>query len=787
MLPTAALVMEVVTGICANVFFDPISTPLHLLLVALVPVVNCVLWRKARQGNSNVDRRLELFVGITVAISLVYTIVFLPLLPFAALMTVRTIFLLFLPAIFTLLPLAPLSALGATLAIKSRIAMRTSVSTGIGFLLGVLLVAAAELPRGLTNYALALASSADEKIVARGVNLLQRFGTTELILERCYGIRNDDFITWLRRSLIDGTFGSNFDRLSPGQVNEADQLHARQIFFRVTGESFNSLPTLKQRRGLWGWGFDTEQGGTSVGGRVDELELVQSMFHGSIDADARVSYTEWTLVVKNGSDFQQEARFQLTLPAGGVISRATLWIDGEEHEAAFGTRAQARAAYENVVRVERRDPLLVSSLGANRALVQLFPVGERGGERKIRIGITAPLLREESSTAILRLPGIDERNFSLQPGLIHSVWFESRRPLEMNGKAVKRENLSDKLYAVRGELEDSHEAAFIRVTRDPEVVQTQSEWRRNGSKAHVYQRLNEEFGKKYTSVVVVVDGSISMKSERETVVSALSTLAEQIDLTTIVATDEKMKTLETKVKSDASTLLRELRKGKYFVGGKDNLPALIQAWDAASANEGSAIIWIHGPQPVFLERPEDLTQYFLRRPGGVTLYDFQLVPGPNVISDELSRMSNVHRVARLTDGDSDLKRFIGEFLGFSKRVVATRWFAREGEEPMTNARTTSDHLARLTAFAEIISLWQTRKSDALKTAEQLGMSYQLVTPLTSAVVLESRADYLAAGLEPGKEATVPTIPEPATYLLMLVAMTFLYLASRRCSPKWNVG
>jgi hypothetical protein len=53
---------------------------------------------------------------------------------------------------------------------------------------------------------------------------------------------------------------------------------------------------------------------------------------------------------------------------------------------------------------------------------------------------------------------------------------------------------------------------------------------------------------------------------------------------------------------------------------------------------------------------------------------------------------------------------------------------------------------------------------------KLASSYQLVTPLTGAVVLETQEQYQRAGLEPVKSGTVPTIPEPEEWLLMLSAL-----------------
>jgi hypothetical protein len=55
----------------------------------------------------------------------------------------------------------------------------------------------------------------------------------------------------------------------------------------------------------------------------------------------------------------------------------------------------------------------------------------------------------------------------------------------------------------------------------------------------------------------------------------------------------------------------------------------------------------------------------------------------------------------------------------------------------------------------------------------LAQAYQVVTPVSGAVVLETDADYERAGLEPPAAGDVPTVPEPEAYLLLLVACAML--------------
>src|SRR6185436_12440072 len=169
---------------------------------------------------------------------------------------------------------------------------------------------------------------------------------------------------------------------------------AREIYFRVSGRAFNSVPapTVRTGRGVWAelneWTWDEDQGGERVGGRIKGLFLHSSRLDTTINAEAVWSYTEWTMEFRNDSQQQREARAQILLPPGAVVSRLTLWVNGEEREAAFAGRSQTRQAYEKVAIQQRRDPVLVTTAGPDRVLMQCFPV-QPGGLMKVRLGITA--------------------------------------------------------------------------------------------------------------------------------------------------------------------------------------------------------------------------------------------------------------------------------------------------------------------------------------------------------------------------------------------------------------
>ena len=90
-----------------------------------------------------------------------------------------------------------------------------------------------------------------------------------------------------------------------------------------------------------------------------------------------------------------------------------------------------------------------------------------------------------------------------------------------------------------------------------------------------------------------------------------------------------------------------------------------------------------------------------------------------------------------------------------------------------NSKETSKHLARLWAFDEVANLLRLGEDKSSDAAMKLASSYQIVTPLTGAVVLETQEQYQRAGLAPVSPGTVPTIPEPEEWLLMLSALLVL--------------
>jgi len=777
-LPLVTLGIEESAHFCAEIFFDPIPTIWHTLLVGFVPLANFLVWRAARKGETGIEvYRQMLFLGlangVAMGVAFFYTLLFLPLTPLAVLA------ILYLG--MGLLPLAPLFSFISALLCRNylrrmaaTLALTKAPGLGLGLIFSLIILISIELPVTLTRLGLQMAASNSPETSLRGIRWLRTIGNEETMLRACYERPGDamDLIGFLF------TIG---DPVMPEE--------ARKIYYRVTGRPFNTVPPPKLY-GLSRWEqeaatFDPDPGGEMAGGGVKGLSLAGSRLEGSIDPDAALVYLEWTLVFKNTSRLQREARAQIALPPQGVVSRLTLWIDGEEREAAFGARGKVRQAYEQVVR-EKRDPVLVTTSGPDRVLVQCFPVPPNGGEMKVRIGITAPLLFEAGTSdlnktqGLLRLPYFLERNFGIPKEVSHTVQIESEKPVEAivgpaGGPPLLLENSEKGLYSVRGlvkHVELAEPFTTLRVSRSGEVVRawTPDPVDKNGGV--IRQTLEEKEFLPPTRVVLVIDGSRSMHEFLPEVADALPKLPEGIEFSLVFASDEVVE-LSGPIQKGSGQLYRAVADRLRTLsgeGGRDNVPALSRAWNIAAESPNSAIVWIHGPHPILLQSPEELVRKWERRPDNPRLYEIQTRNGPNRIAEKLDGIQAVEPVPRLEGLTRNLEGLFSSWKGTSKRAVFSRERVERGSpQDPDQGKETSGHLARLWARDEVSKLLASKGGNSrVEEAIQLAVSYQLVTPVSGAVVLETQQQYQQTGLEPVSPGTVPTIPEPETWMLLLV-------------------
>ena len=746
-MPAISITVEATSHICADVFFDPIPTFWHLLLVIFVPLAQLQVWFAIRKGAADRLALAGFLNAVAIGISLFYSLVYVPLVPLSLLALLFGV---------GLLPLAPFLSLLAALIMRSQLKRVAATAPEKSFtvktrglLAGLALTAAVigivELPATLTTIGLQMATSASPQMRTDGIRFLREFGNKDALLRSCYS--NTGWATDL--------IGSAFSIKNPVTTTDA-----QKIYYRVTGETFDrSIPPARvgARLPLDTIDFDRNQGGTEVGGgKLQGLSLASSKLDGNVDADGAVGYMEWTLVFQNDSDVQREARAEVQLPPGGVVSRLTLWVNGEEREAAFAGRSQVREAYQKVAIRQRRDPVLVTTSGRDRVLVQCFPVPP-AGTMKIRFGVTMPLVLEDLFHAKLVLPHFVYKNFRVPDEVEHRVHIKGGISAVMNDAALSDPDSSITL---------GRSGVTEMWSKDP-----------FNSAFTIQQSVAEQTPRHLRRIVFVVDTSETMRSHVPAIANAIRSLPSDFDVK-LILTDANIPAgsiaLTSLYGQDADAIVSSLNNAT-FEGGADNAPALMKAWEIAAQKPGNnAIVWIHNPQRVLLSPVDELKQRWEHHAYGPTLYSVQTTRGSDEIEKKLEEIDGVNTVARTGPLETDLHFLFAQLTGRVKKLELVRSSRKLDQQALAHAGVhTSDHLARLWASDEVERILAPRDLSLTDEAIDLAVRYQLVTPVSGAVVLETAEQYRANGLEPVNAGTVPTIPEPEMVALLIVAGGFM--------------
>ena len=746
-LPFASVTMEMCTGFCSEVVGGGL-TENALLCAAMcsVPALNFIAWLCCLRGRGAGSRILRAICGFSFGIAVMYAVALLPLTVFGAIFFCFT-FWYFGIGFIGLLPAAPLFAALAATGFKRGLDRNAEAAGGPrakGFALGLAAAGAVWLAvlagMGIEECGMRMAASDDSALSAKGVRML-----------RAMRVWTDDATLWRRLRLC----------RTPGWISPLSVVASfrpdipmekqRLIYYRVTGEDPEAVFDAWNHRGGRRLSWDRFVGGEKMGGVLDGLSLRGSSYSTDIDAPGSVGYAEWTLVFSNDGDRQQEARARIALPPGGVVSRLTLWIDGEEREAAFGTKGQVRRAYESVVN-RRRDPVLVNVCGPDQVQMQCFPVPSKG-EMKVRIGITVPLdTSDDGRTARLPAPAILARNFSV-PGSLLGLPADETKTLE-KPPAPAAAYMDDGFAPIAGRA--------------------------------VVQRISRAAGWKPTRVAVVLDASAAMKPFFEKdAARALAAIPADVSAELWLVGDEAP---SAPVSSPANDKDRALAFGQALrshrcTGGCCNLVTLARALDSLAKDPGpAALVWIHAAQPV-VSQTADVLSAKIAGAANVRTFLCQVAPGTCEISSSLASAPSVFSCTA-----SALKGGAVPAL----EEVFSRWGSTSWQATRTNvaradvpgdAVKAGRHLGRLWAAEETLRTYRVGDPVSLEKAQKLALPWQIVTPVTGAVVLETAEQYRQHNLKPAEadsvpttSPSVPTVPEPSSIMCLVLAALVLALA-----------
>lgn len=738
LLPIITLGFEIATGMSDEIYINPIPNLLYALLVASVPAVVALnLFRCTRQQPI---RRWELQLNsLAIAIAMVYTIIYLPIAPFAAVGVIAYG--------LGLLPLAPAFSLFSAYRLRREMKQRMVPDIPlrlrdfyVWFSAGLALLALASAPRVLTDYGIAQYMRSTNGDDSSAIKLLRTFGSEKALLKACYR-RTDPIFFW-------------------GGGSRLETAEARKLYYRVTGESFNTQR--KEQDGFFnvrgGSSFDRDLGGEHVGQRVEEITLEESRLDGILQPETGTGYVEWTLVFRNDDSWRDhEARMLLSMPTGGVASRVTLWVNGEPREAAFGSKAKVRTAYQNVAVRQRRDPVLVNWAGNDLLLVQCFPIQPNGGRMKIRIGMSFPLEVDPDSTLAHRYPTIVAENFTIPDSLRHAVWFEEKYGHEIHSAPVVDLTM-DALASKRHSLRQHTDQLWPTFNSTHPTRDTPATFR-------AILPSETPIAKPHA---IVVDGSRGMRPQVDSISKWLMQQDGTLDV--FFASDQVL------TYTGSGNECAKWLQSKKFTGGQDNVPALVAALrklqTTSSADSPTQLYWFSGAQPIQLSGTESIRQLFERRALHIDIVACLSSRDYNALY-ELAPLSYCDSLYLQRDGT--LHKPILHFESVASSDAAPRGSSHAhrlslAEQTRTRAQETYNQQARL-GPAKF-------RTQIAKIADQAAKAY-LVTQLSGAVVLETDQQYKDNKLEAGDPNHVPTVPEFKHYALFLGLGSLAWIACQR--------
>ena len=759
LLPFAALFAELGWAFSAEYFLNPIPTLWHVLLVGFVPAGNVYLLWCLYRNNLDRPKVLAYSSSLIIGVSIFYSLVFLPVSPISLIGII----------VYGLgfLGLSPMGAFLCTFLIRRRlreVVGENSFSLNwkgaiVGLLLAVIIIGISESRFIFTRYALEMASSEDAGSQEAGLNLLRSYGDEKYLVKLSSSYKSSFYIS-------DSIYGM-FVRSESTSTEKA-----REIYYRWHGERYERagdpdawLSTPRDLRGNTNWRWRENK----------DLSMIESEMEGSIDNRASVGYLEWRMKFKNVSDFRQaEAVGQIQLPPDAVVSRLTLWVKGEEREAAFAERNKVTEAYEEIVS-QSRDPVLVTSAGRDRVDMKCFPVLPKSGEMQIRIGITFPLTLEAREKGVLRLPYFRDNNFMIPDEFRHKVSVLATNELQTKTDTLESKR-DKKFYILSGEisnqtLRDSNSLIVAKRDEENRVVRAKFE---NG---YIKQEIREAETKKPSKYIFVVDTSSRMEAQREHLISAIEKLSKNAEVGLILTHGNafnKGRAYPGTFTGTSSEVVKQIEQAE-FGGGTDNLPSIAKAWDMANETENAVIVWIHSIQPFKFNNSIELSKRLVRRPNRTEIFSIPVDDGVDEIEKELADLGFLGNPVRFGHFRADLNRLISQLNRTSKKFEYVRTI--EDKTSVTVDKTVSKHLARLWAYDEINTILASEKEE--RPAIDLAVKYQLVTPVTGAVVLETKEQYDKAGLKPLEKNVVHAVPEPETYFMLFVGFAIVLLVIRR--------
>ena len=438
-----------------------------------------------------------------------------------------------------------------------------------------------------------------------------------------------------------------------GMLLGIDPGTTKQLYFNLTGTPYQSIAELTANDG----GGDSTLSSTyenyladqTIGEVVPGLSLKRSQIRGGVNSSTLTANLEWTFVIKNKSQTNAEARAEIALPPGAVVSKLTLWQEGRPTDALISASYAGDNAHSKV-----DNPASIRYMGKGRVLLECRP-SEHGNESKVSVTMIAPLKLDTEGEASLALPRLMASNFNAS--INHDLHLLSDSNLKFGAANLHSITNSGKTTLYVGtikskEAKNAGLSLIVSRKEDTGRIATRNTYAKN----YTVQSVEKVPNNVPRNLVVVIDGSKSVKGCKSEVTTLLSKVQKLVPTTVLIADADSTEAPDTLSVKEAIEQLN----ATTFDGGHDNLPAVVKAGELAGQQSGSAVLWIHGPQPALNEEIY-ITSQAASRP---SFYDLAVDDGWTNTSAFLKNHQDIGPiipVARTGELKDDLNHFISQW------------------------------------------------------------------------------------------------------------------------------
>ncbi len=502
----------------------------------------------------------------------------------------------------------------------------------------------------------------------------------------------------------------------------------------------------------------------------DNLSTSDIATHVQLFPEYRMSYTEKTFKIKNikvdrwGGD--QEALYTFYLPEGSVVTSGSLWINGKEEPAYLTTKEKADSAYTTIVGRERRDPMLLHWQEGNRITVRVFPCSPEE-DRKFKIGITSPLKKSKNQ---LQYHNIDFEG-PYWENAVESIHVFTSEPLKDFNSNINFEEIE----LAPEYMGDYRSDWWISMTAPP--LNTEA-----------FAFLNQSFSMSdyVRSAESFVPEAVYLDINAAWTTDEIDDIVRKIDgIATYASDNGKIVRLG---ESNRHKLIDKMKKKNFDLFPFNKI---------ANAQNTLIITKFNQLTPCLSDLDdcqfvEDQSNYFKENSAHIrvanigeevspylkTLTEMRAIHLEVVSADELLSLMENEQFYAHAENSNKLVNNLGSF-GISMREV----------EPDSNVSQAPDHLMRFFAYNDVLRDvgrdYFNKKQNSSNVIDKAKRA-NVVTPISSLIVLESQADYDRFDIQKSKNSlgnasisNSGAVPEPHEWVLIVLVLLFTFRLFRK--------